>query len=75
MVPQWLNPTTQGAWRDADVKLNLVHHAQLYSIYHGTSFNRYDVFSPTNGVTSNTHVLLSFSIESQLDHIPSTDNM
>jgi len=59
MVPQWLNPTTQGAWRDANVNLNLVHHAQLYSIYHGTPFNRYAVLSPTNGVNSYTPKFLN----------------
>lgn len=51
MVPQWLNPTTRAAWRDAGVNLNLVHHAQLYSIYHGTSFNRYAILSLNDAVT------------------------
>jgi hypothetical protein len=74
MVPQWLNPTTQGAWRDGDVNLNLVHHAQLYSIYHGTSFNRYTYY-PFSEQRPDTYDLLSFSIESQLDNLPSTDNM
>ena len=72
MMPQWLNPDTRGAWRDGNVKLNLVHHAQLYSNYQGTSFNRYAFLPP---LSPNTHVLLSFSIESQLDNLPSSDNM
>jgi hypothetical protein len=38
-IPQWLN-THQPDWRDNDVRLSTIHHADIFQPYNDTIFNR-----------------------------------
>lgn len=40
-VPQWLDMNGNRDWRDGDVELNIIHHAEIFRPYYGNSFNRY----------------------------------
>ena len=38
-VPQWLDET-QKTWMDEKVALSVIHHAEFFETYSGTTFNR-----------------------------------
>lgn len=47
LLPQWLqleedpeNEEGPGRWKDGDVELEVIHHAELFDNYNGTLFNR-----------------------------------
>ncbi|GJE97686.1 hypothetical protein PsYK624_139070 [Phanerochaete sordida] len=43
-VPQWLDMENR-AWRDENVDLNIIHHAQIFRPYVGNNFNSYAIES------------------------------
>ena len=43
-LPQWLD-MSKGGWRDGEVQLNLIHHAEIFRPYAGNSFNSYAIES------------------------------
>ncbi|TFY60886.1 hypothetical protein EVJ58_g4869 [Rhodofomes roseus] len=40
-IPQWLDlaQQTRAGWKDGDVPLNIIHHAEIFRPYVGTNFN------------------------------------
>lgn len=58
LLPQWLQwgitgPEKIGRWKDGDIPLEVVHHAEVYEKYDGTVFNSNSIESQLGNLAGN----------------------